>query len=171
MKAFIPYTNNLPDRKVLIITSVGDPNKVGEEIFGSLYGTAYTTKFKTFKPRGIKMELGKLCALWPDAHLKPKDEWTGIWAIPVPDYVEESDLIQKDSEKPVKLDIWKGGTYAEILHIGSYAEEGPTIVKLHEYIESEFKIKMKDVKGIHEEEYLTSPDAKIQKTIIRYRVK
>lgn len=171
MKAFVPQKNKLPDRKVLTITSVGDPNIVGEGIFGPLYGTAYTTKFKTFKPKGVKMELGKLCALWPDAHFKPKDKWTGIWAIPVPDYVTGADIIQKDPQKPVTLDVWKGGTYAEILHLGSYAEEGPTIIKLHKYIEDEFKVKMKDVKGIHEEEYLTRPNAKVTKTIIRYRVK
>lgn len=171
MKALVPETTVMPDRKVLTITSIGDPNKVGEGIFGALYGTAYTTKFKTFKPRGLKMELGKLCALWPDAHIKPKDKWTGIWAIPVPDYVKETDLIQKVTENQVALDTWEGGTYAQILHIGPYSEEGPTIIILHKYIEDEFGMKMKDVKGIHEEEYLTRPDAKVQKTIIRYRIK
>jgi hypothetical protein len=171
VKALVPGKIVLPDRKILTITSIGDPNKVGKEIFGALYGTAYTTKFKVFKPQGKKMELGKLCALWPDAHLKPKNKWTGIWAIPVPDYVNEDDIIQKDPRRPVKLDVWKGGTYAQILHIGSYSEEEPTIIALHKYIEDEFSLKMKDVEGIHEEEYLTSPDAKVQKTVIRYRIK
>lgn len=171
MKAFIPETIILPDRKVLTITSVGDPNVVGGEVFGALYGTAYSTKFKTFKPQGKTMPLGKLCALWPDAHLKPKDEWTGIWAIPVPDFVEKSDIVQKVPENPVELVVWKGGTYAQILHKGPYSEEGPTVTKLHEYIEKELGVAMKDVPGTHEEEYLTSPDAKDQKTIIRYRVK
>jgi hypothetical protein len=171
MKAFTPEIIKLPDRKVLTITSVGDPNNVGEQIFGALYGTAYSTKFKTFKPRGLKMELGKLCALWPDAHTKPKDKWTGIWAIPVPDYVEKSDIIQKDPDLNVSLDVWNGGTYAQILHKGPYSEEGPTIMKLHEYIESNFDMKMKDIPGTHEEEYLTSPHAKDQKTIIRYLIK
>lgn len=169
MKSFIPELIDLPDRKVLTITSIGDPNNVGEKVFKALYGTAYTTKFKTFKPKGIKMELGKLVALWPDAHLMPKDKWTGIWAIPVPDYVKETDIIQKDTNMPVKLETWKGGKYAQILHIGSYSEEEPTIIKLHEFIESN-GIKMSDVPGTHEEEYLTSPDAKVVKTIIRYRI-
>jgi len=170
MKAFIPEVIDLPDRKVLTIKSVGDPNIVGASIFGPLYGTAYSTKFKTFKPRGIKMELGKLTALWPDAHSKPKDKWTGIWAIPVPGYVSESDIVQKDAKTPIKLEVWQGGTYAQILHKGTYAEEGPTIVKLHEFIESK-GFKMTNIPGTHEEEYLTSPDAKEAKTIIRYRIK
>jgi hypothetical protein len=170
MKAFIPELKVLPDRKVLTVTSHGNPNKVGEEVFKSLYGTAYSTKFKTFKPRGIKMELGKLVALWPDAHLKPKDQWTGIWAVPIPDYVKESDIVQKVPENPAKFEVWPGGTYAQILHLGKYTEEEPTIKKLHEFIESN-GYKMSKIPGIHEEEYLTKPDAKIVKTIIRYRVK
>ncbi len=170
MKALVPEKVTLPDRKVLTITSVGDPNVVGEAIFGPLYGTAYTTKFKTFKPKGVKMELGKLVAHWPDAHLKPKDQWTGVWAIPVPDYVTEADIIQKDPENPVSLEVWQGGEYAQILHLGSYTEEGPTIKILHDYIESVLGIPMKDVPGVHEEEYLTRPDAKVVKTIVRYRL-
>lgn len=171
MKALTPETVNLPDRKVLTIESIGDPTTVSEAIFGALYGTAYATKFKTFKPRGVAMPLGKLCALWPDAHLKAKDKWTGIWAIPVPDFVTEKDLIQKEPEKPVRLDVWPGGVYAQILHLGTYAEEGPTVAALHKYIEEDLGIPMKNVPGTHEEEYLTSPDAKTVKTIIRYRLR
>ncbi|MEI6267014.1 MAG: GyrI-like domain-containing protein [bacterium] len=170
MKAFIPEKVQLPDRKVLTITSMGDPNKVGEEVFSALYGTAFGTRFKVYKPKGLEVKFGKLTALWPDAHLKPKDEWTGIWAIPVPDFYEENDLVQKDPDNSVKVEIWKGGTYAQVLHLGSYSEEEPTIKTLHEYIKEEFGMDMKDVPGIHEEEYLTSPDAKVVKTIIRYRI-
>jgi hypothetical protein len=170
MKAFIPEITQLPDRKMLVVRSFGDPNEIGPSVFGTLYGTAYGTKFKTFKPKGVKMELGKLCAMWPDAHLKPKSEWTGIWAVPVPDYVLEKDLVQKEPQNPVKLEIWPGGTYAQILHLGTYAEEGPTIKVLHEFIEAQ-GIEMKEVIGMHEEEYLTKPDSKVVKTIIRYRVK
>jgi len=169
MKAFVPEYIVLPDRKMLVVRSVGDPNEVGESVFGALYGTAYGTKFKTYKPKGIKLELGKLAAMWPDAHLKPKDQWTGIWGIPVPDFVTEKDLVQKDENNPAKLEIWPGGKYAQILHLGSYAEEGPTIKILHDFIEAG-GVLMKDVIGMHEEEYLTKPDSKVVKTIIRYRV-
>ena len=170
MKAFVPELIELSDRKMLTVQSTGDPNVVGEAVFGALYGTAYGTKFKTFKPKGVKMELGKLVAMWPDAHLKPKSEWTGVWAVPVPEYVTEADLVQKEPDNPAKLEVWPGGTYAQILHLGSYAEEGPTIQILHKFIEEQ-GIKMKDVIGNHEEEYLTKPDSKVVKTIIRYRIK
>jgi hypothetical protein len=53
--------------------------------------------------------------------------------------------------------------------LGTYAEEGPTVQKLHEYIEAN-GYKMEDIPGTHEEEYLTMPGVKNQKTIIRYRL-
>jgi hypothetical protein len=168
MKAFEPRLVKIPDRKVITIATFGDPNSLDPKFFKSLYGAAYNAKMKVYKPRGVKMELGKLCALWPDAHKKPKNEWTGIWAVPVPDYVKEQDLGEKSQD--VKLEIWPGGQYAEILHIGSYAKEEPTIKTLHDFIEKQ-GVRMKEVPGTHEEEYLTKPDSRVVKTIIRYLIK
>lgn len=166
MKAFVPHIAKLPDRKIVSVTSVGDPNKVMEPYMKALYGAVYSAKMGVYKPKGIKMELGKLTARWPDAHLKPKNEWTGIWGVPVPDYVTIKDLTQKDPKIKATVVIWKGGEYAEVLYIGKYADEGPTIAKLHEFAkESGYKLASQ-----HEEEYLTSPKAKVQKTIVRIRV-
>ena len=166
MKAFTPVLTKLPDRKVLTVTSVGDPNKVSEPFMKALYGAAYSAKMGVYKPKGIKMELGKLSARWPNAHLKPRDQWIGVWGIVVPDYVKEADLTQKDPKIIAKIDMWKGGTYAKILHLGPYSEEGPTVQKIHDFIkESGHRIA-----GDHEEEYLTMPGVKNQKTIIRYLV-
>ena len=87
--------------------------------------------------------------------------------MPVPDFVTAKDIIQKDPKIKVKVDVWKGGQCAEILHLGPYTEEEPTIKILHEFVKKEgYKLT-----GTHEEEYLTRPDAKIVKTIIRYLVK
>ncbi len=166
MKAFIPEIYTIKDRKVLTVTTIGDPND-SEDALGALYGTVYGTKFKTFKPKGIKMEVGKLSAFWPDAHLKPKNEWTGIWGVEIPDYVTESDLIQKNPDISVNMEIWKGGTVAGVLYEGKYTEEEQTIKNLHKFIiENGYEIS-----GDHEEVYLTKPDAKIPKTIIQYIVK
>src|SRR5512133_2221579 len=116
MKAFEPRLATLPDRKVITVTTIGYPNNLPSEPFKALYGAAYHAKMKVYKPKGVKMELGKLTALWPDAHLKPKNEWTGIWAVPVPDYVKKEDLGEKGSQ--VEFTVWPGGEYAQILHIG-----------------------------------------------------
>lgn len=166
MKPFTPQINKLPDRKVVSVTSVGDPNDVMEPYMKALYGAAYHAKMKVYKPKGIKMELGKLAARWPDAHIKPKNEWTGVWGVTVPDYVTEAGIVQKDPKIKASVEVWQGGEYAEIIHLGPYSEEGPTVAMLHEFIkESGYQIA-----GDHEEEYLTKPDSKNQKTVIRYLV-
>lgn len=167
MKALVPEFTKVDPITVLTITSVGDPNK-SEKYLGALYGTAYTTKFKVFKPKGKDIKLGKLLARWPDAHLKPKDQWTGIWAVPVPSFVKTADLIQKNPDLLVKVEVWAYNDVAQILHKGPYTEEGPTIQILHQFIKDQGYV----IDGnSHEEVYLTSPDAKDQKTIIRYKIK
>lgn len=166
MKALVPELVKVEPVTVLTLTSIGDPNK-SEAVFNALYGTAYGTKFKVYKPQGKQMTFGKLIGRWPDAHLKPKDQWTGIWGLPVPSFVKTSDLIQKDPDMPVTVEVWKYKDVAQILHKGPYAEEGPTVQLLHEFI----KTQGYHIEGnSHEEVYLTSPDTKNQKTIIRYKV-
>ena len=56
---------------------------------------------------------------------------------------------------------------AQILHIGPYDQETATIERLHEFI----KENGYEIAGPHEEEYQSKPDAKVIKTLIRYRVK
>jgi len=67
----------------------------------------------------------------------------------------------------VKIETWEYGTVAQILHLGPYDQEYPTVERLHKFIaDSGYELA-----GPHEEEYLTSPDAKVQKTIIRYPIR
>lgn len=166
MKVNDPRITEKSALRVLTITSIGDPNK-SELVMKALYGTAYATKMKVFKPQGKTMTLGKLIGRWPDAHLKPKDQWMGIWAIPVPNFVTQQSLIQKDPQLPIAVETWDYGMVAEILHAGSYSNEGPTIEKLHEFIRAQG---YEPIEGSHEEEYLTSPDAKNIRTIIRHKI-
>lgn len=165
MKPFTPEITKLPKRRVLTITSLGDPNVVTSQIMPSLYGTAYGTKFKVFKPKKKVMTIGACSAFWPDAHLKPKSKWKGIWNLEIPSFVTAKDLIQKNPKLPVKIGDLPAGTYAQILHIGTYAAEAPTIKQLHAFMR-EKKLK---IVGPHEEVYLSRPGPKA-KTVIRYRV-
>jgi hypothetical protein len=165
MKLFTPELAKLPKRTVLTRTVVGNPNKATEAI-PTLYGTAYGTKFKVFKPRGKKMEISWLSAFWPDAHKKPKSKWTGIWNLEVSPFVRQQDLLQKDPKRTVKLDRLKSGLFAQILHVGPYSKEGPTVKMLHAFIRE----KGLKISGPHEEVYLSRPGPKA-KTIIRYAVK
>lgn len=165
MKASKPEMTFVDPTRVLTITSIGDPNN-SEKYLSALYGTAYGTKFKVYKPQGLNMTFGKLMARWPDAHLKPKDQWTGVWAIPVPDFVQQDDLVQKDTSLPVSVETWDYGDVAQLLHVGPYDQEGPDIILLHDFVKNNgFQLT-----GPHEEVYLTTPQAKVQKTLIRYKV-
>jgi hypothetical protein len=88
-----------------------------------------------------------------------------IIGLPVPS--DTTSLPQKVASIEVKLETWDYGTVAQILHLGAYDQEDVTVEHLHKFIEESGY----EVAGLHEEEYLTSPDAKIVKTIIRYPVK
>lgn len=59
------------------------------------------------------------------------------------------------------------GTVAQILHVGEYADEEPTIQRLHAFITEQGY----EIAGPHEEEYLSRPGARQQKTMIRYQVR
>lgn len=131
----------------------------------ALYGTAYGTKFKVFKPKKKEMKIGAPSAFWPDAHLRPKAKWTAIWNLEVPTFVKQKDLLQKNPKLPVKIATLKAGTYGQILHVGSYDKEESTIAILHQFLKAQ---KMK-ITGPHEEVYLSRPGPRA-KTIIRYAV-
>jgi hypothetical protein len=152
----------MPPQTMAVVYSKGDPNAVGEYVGKALFGAVYGLKFQLKKAGKEDFKVTGFRAKWPDAHLVPKNEWTGVWALPIPEGTAE--LPKKVPEPEVKIEVWEYGTVAEAMHIGPYAEEGPTIERLHKYIEENgYKLN-----GAHEEEYLTRPDAKVQKTIIRY---
>lgn len=166
MKPFTPQVTKLPKRTVLTVTTVGDPNKVTQGAMQALYGTAYATKFKVYKPQRKVMTMNPPSAFWPDAVKMPKSKWTAHWMLDVPSFVKQKDLLQKNPAMPVKVKTLPATVVAEILHIGEYAAEGPTIKTLHAFIKEQ-KLK---IAGPHEEVYLTRPGPKA-KTIIRYPVK
>ncbi|AFM01661.1 hypothetical protein Desde_3375 [Desulfitobacterium dehalogenans ATCC 51507] len=163
-KKGIPVLIEKEGQLMAVVSTKGDPNEVMEKAMQALFGSVYGLKFQ-LKKQGIEFKVGKLIGRWPDAHLVPKDQWTGIWGLPVPQGTTE--LPQKSAEFPVRLEHWDYGTVAEILHIGPYTEEGPTIQTLHTFIEESGY----EIVGVHEEEYLTKPTSKVVKTVIRYPVK
>jgi hypothetical protein len=160
-----PQLVEMPAQKMAVVRTVGDPGETSELVFKALYGATYTLKFDVCKPQGIEYSVGAPRARWPNAHLKPRNEWIAIWGIPVPD--DATELPQKVPEITVALETWEYGTVAHILHLGTYAEEGPTIEKLHAFITEHGY----EIAGDHEEEYLSRPGAKNMKTIVRTEVR
>ena len=160
-----PQILEMPAQKMAVVTGKGTPDKVFSELMPALYGSVYTLKFDLKKKGLPTFKVSGLRARYPDAHLVPKEEWTHIIGLPIPE--DTTSLPQKIPGIEVKAENWGYSTVAQILHLGTYDQEGPTIERLHKFIEENGY----EIAGVHEEEYLTSPDAKVPKTIIRYAVK
>ena len=148
-----------------VVRGKGTPQKVFAELMPALYGSVYTLKFDLKKKGLPTFKVSGLRARYPDAPSVPKEQWTHIIGLPVPE--DTTSLPQKVAGIEVKLETWNYGTVAQIPHLGSYAQEEANIKRLHEFItDSGYEIA-----GAHEEEYVTRPDAKVPKTLIRYPVR
>jgi len=160
-----PQILEMPPQKMAVVRGKGAPDKVFSELMPALYGSVYTLKFDLKKKGLPTFKVGGLRARYPDAHLVPMETWTYIIGLPVPE--DTTSLPQKVPGAEVKLETWDYGTVAQILHLGPYDQETSTIERLHKFIaENGYEIA-----GVHEEEYLTRPNAKVIKTIIRYVVR
>ena len=160
-----PQILEMPPQKMAVVSGKGTPDKVFAELMPALYGSVYTLKFDLKKKGLPTFKVSGLRARYPDAHLLPMEQWTHIIGLPIPE--DTTSLPQKVPGVEVKLETWQYGTVAQILHLGPYDQEQPNIERLHKFIaENGYEIA-----GAHEEEYLTTPDAKVPKTIIRYAVK
>ena len=160
-----PQILEMPPQKMAVVYGKGTPDKVFPEVMPALYGSVYTLKFDLKKKGLPTFKVSGLRTRYPDAHLVPKEEWAHIIGLPIPE--DTTSLPQKVPGTKVKIETWEYGTVAQILHLGAYDQEGPTVERLHQFIEDSGY----EIAGIHEEEYLTTPDAKVPKTLIRYPVK
>ena len=160
-----PQILEMPPQKMAVVYAKGAPDKVFPEFMPALYGSVYTLKFDLKKKGMPTFKVSGLRARYPDAHLVPMEGWTHIIGLPVPE--DTTSLPQKVPGIEVKVETWGYGTVAQILHLGAYDQEEPTVERLHKFIEESGYA----IAGVHEEEYLTRPDAKVVKTIIRYPVK
>jgi hypothetical protein len=90
-----------------------------------------------------------------------KDAWKWTLMIMQPEFitqkmVEEATEVAQRKKKPVSLPLvrfeaFKEGKAAQIMHIGPFSEEGPTIGKVHSFIENAGSLRM----GKHHEIYLS----------------
>jgi hypothetical protein len=164
-----PRVTTLAAQNMLVVEAAGEPNAVGSEAFGLLFKTYFKLKGV---PKGPKQPAPR--ARWPLAPAAPKEQWIGRYAMPVPASIETLPEMEATASglKP-QLQTWAYGQVAEILHVGRYDDEGPTIRRLLEFI----KASGYSVAGEHEEEYLKGPgmfgpgNPEKYLTIIRYPVR
>ena len=160
-----PQILEMPAQKMAVVYAKGAPDKVFSEFMPALYGSVYTLKFDLKKKGLPTFKVSGLRARYPDAHLVPKEEWTVLIGLPIPE--DTTSLPQKAPNIEVKIESWQYGTVAQILHLGPYDQEYATVERLHQFIADNGY----EIAGVHEEEYLTRPDAKVIKTLITYQIK
>jgi len=149
----------------------------------ALYAMAYALKFNS-KSNGSDFKIPKMEGQWwveGDLPFEqtPRNEWHWNLMIPMPDVVTEKDFerlkpLVMDKKKLEKLkdlrfEPMKEGISAQVLHIGSYDEEAPTLEKLFDFIE----IQGMQIAGYHHEIYLSDPQRTSPeklRTILRYPV-
>jgi hypothetical protein len=164
--------------------AAGDEPTELQRSFAAVFPVVYTIKFR-LKRDGLVMPILPLEALWfIDGETfdmnAPKDEWRWRVLMAVShdvtpqifdDAVAEVRRKKGDSEALSKLrfERWSEGRCAQVMHIGPYAAEGPTIGRLHTFIADQ-GLKMR---GAHHEIYLGDPrtanPAKL-KTVLRQPV-
>jgi len=164
-----PVLVDVPDMNFLMIDGQGDPNTSQEyqDALGALYAVSYTVKFMS-KKEGTDYTVMALEGLWwmegaERFSLDSKGEWKWTSMMMQPDVVTK-EMVERAIEEvgrkknppalpKLRFESFHEGLSAQIMHIGPYSEEGPTIKKLHGFIEEQGH----KLRGKHHEIYLSDP--------------
>jgi hypothetical protein len=177
-------TVDVPEMNFLMIDGIGDPNTSQEykDAVEALYTVAYTLKFMV-KRGESKIDYGvmPLEILWwvddmSQFNEARKDLWKWTAMVMQPKFIIKDMLNEAFDQATRKKNLpalskmrsakFREGLAAQIMYIGSYSDEGPTIKKIHKYISENGY----ELKGKHHEIYLSDPRRSAQeklKTIIK----
>jgi hypothetical protein len=185
-----PGIVEVPDFKYIMIDGQGYPG-TSEEFCRKmqvLYGLAYTIKFgmKLDKENPFDFKVAACSGLWHADDMTAfaeegrKEEWKWTIMILQPDQVntaifEKAKEELKKKKNPPDIDrvyfkVYQEGLCAQVMHIGPYDREKPTIEMLHKF----FKDRGYTFNGRHHEIYLGDPrrtQPEKLKTIIRQPIK
>ena len=141
---------DIPQKRYLAIDGHEVPGSEGfVACIGALYGTAYPLHF-TLRRRGIRgHRVGMLEGLYwltpaqllaDETAADPSRGWSWRLLIAVPDEATDAEVdaaVAGAGEFAGRMyrDTWAEGPSAQILHVGSYADETPTLRRLHTAIE------------------------------------
>lgn len=180
---------DVPPMQYLAVDGRGDPNSSPEyaAAIEALYPVAYALKFASQNALGRDFVVGPLEGLWRADDMTAytrgdRDAWEWTLLISQPDWITAemvTDAITAVRAKKkggaalenVHLLTVDEGRSVQILHIGSYADEAPTLARLHdEYMPA----KELTFNGDHHEIYLsdvrrTAPEK--LKTVLRQPVR
>jgi len=178
---------DVPALRFLMIDGQGDPNTSAAyaQAVEALFSVSYAAKFSVKKaPQAIDYAVMPLESLWWADDMSAfaagdKSNWKWTAMIMQPGFAADSLIdaaiveVQKKKNLPglpkLRLEQFAEGSCAQVLHIGPFSEEGPTIRRLHEFIEARAVRS-----GKHHEIYLSEirrTDPAKWKTIIRQPMK
>lgn len=145
---------DVPAMNFFMVDGMGDPNTSQSfaDAVEALFSLSYTLKFMIKKgPLAIDYGVLPLEALfWADDMSVFKDgdksRWKWTTMIRQPDFVTREmvksateDVMRKKNLPGVsssRFESFTEGVCAQTMHIGPFSEEGPTIEKVHQFIES-----------------------------------
>ena len=185
---------DVPEMSYLMVDGKGDPNtsKVFQDAIDALYSMAYTIKFDLKKQgKGGDYVVMPLEGLWwtrdegGGFDYGAREQWKWRAMILQPDSVTAEHLEKARAEvkakrlknkepvpaalPKVRLERFDEGRVVQILHIGPFSAEPPTIERMHAYAQAH-GLKLR---GKHHEIYLSDPRRTPEekwKTILRHPV-
>lgn len=178
---------DVPAFQFLMIDGEGDPNtsKAYVQAIEAIFSVSYTAKFMVKKgAQAIDYSVMPLEGLWWADDMSTfanndKSKWKWTMMIMQPHFVETA-VIQAAIEEvkrkkalpavdALRLENFTEGLCAQVLHIGPFSEEGPTIQRVHDFIDAKSART-----GKHHEIYLSDirrAEPTKWKTIIRQPMK
>jgi len=179
---------DVPEMNFLMMDGAGNPNTAPEykEAIEALYAMSYALKFMVKRGEAaVDYGVMPLEGLWwaddmTQFSVENKDIWKWTAMIMQPEYVTK-DLFTKAIEQvrerkslpalpEMRFESLREGLVAQIMHLGLYSDESPTIEKLHNFI----RVQGHELRGKHHEIYLTDPQRSTpekMKTVIRQPVR
>lgn len=177
---------DVPKMKFIMIDGHGVPGgTIYSDAVSWLYSVSYPLKFMSKQLLERDYVVPPLEGLWWAEDMSAftqdrKEEWLWSMMIMQPDWISE-DMFEQAVEKAIKklgqkpktlrLESFEEGLSAQILHIGPYSSEGPTLAYLHDEFMPANGL---DWNGQHHEIYLGDPRKTAPeklKTILRQPVK
>jgi hypothetical protein len=161
---------DVPPMNLLMIDGHGDPNTAQEyqDAVEALYAVAYALKFMSKKEKGMDYVVPPLEGLWwvenmEEFSTEDKGAWNWTMMVMQPESVTQEMLeaaleqVEKKKNLPalskLRLETYHEGLAVQILHIGPYSAEAPTIARMHAFIEENAY----EPAGKHHEIYLSDP--------------
>jgi len=166
-----PTIVDVPELAFLMIDGHGDPNTAVayREAVETLFAVSYAAKFVVRRSAGgVDFAVMPLEGLWwvPDISLFTIDDksdwsWTAMIMQPAPVTPEVIEVARQKAaaKKPrpalelLRFERFHEGLAAQVMYRGPYADEGPTIAQLHEFITD----RGYEPTGRHHEIYLGDP--------------